>query len=198
LSESGRNPDKQGIEQNACKESETAKRQRERKGKSRMIRQKADIACDSVGSTLTVHIRGEIDHHTAADIRGEIDSILFERRPGRLVLNVSSVTFMDSSGLGLIMGRFSIMKELGGEMVVRDPSPEVKSILTLAGMERLLRVEYSDGPIPSRPPVTQKGRSGGQASRTPGRRATGGRPQGGGRSGRRPPLRPLKKTEPSA
>ena len=178
-----------------------------------MMKQKADIVCDSVGSTLTVHIRGEIDHHTAADIRGRIDDMLFQRRPRRLVLNLSSVTFMDSSGLGLIMGRFSVMKELGGEMAVCDPSPETRSILTLAGMERLVRVEYSDGHIPPQPPVTQKGRSGGQASRAPGNPAPGnpapGKPAPGnpapgirkpGRvgSGRKPTIRPLKKTEPPA
>ena len=51
---------------------------------------------------------------------------------------------MDSSGLGLIMGRYTVMKELGGDVVVYNPSREIQSILTLAGLERVVRVERVD------------------------------------------------------
>lgn len=103
---------------------------------------RAEFVCDTAGCFLTVHIRGEIDHHTAAGIRQGIDATLFEKRPKKLILDLSAVSFMDSSGLGLIMGRFSVMKELGGELTVWNPSRETRSILTLAGMERLIQIEY--------------------------------------------------------
>ncbi len=106
---------------------------------------RARILCDTVGATLSVHVRGEIDHHTAGEIRRGIDGELFEKRPKKLILDLSAVSFMDSSGLGLIMGRYSVMKELEGEMVVWNPSPETRSILTLAGMERMVRIEYPAG-----------------------------------------------------
>ncbi len=108
-------------------------------------RERAEFLCDTAGSILSIRIRGEIDHHTAAAIRGGIDAALFEKRPAKLILDLSAVSFMDSSGLGLIMGRYSVMKELGGEMVVFNPSRETRSILTLAGMERLLKIEYPRG-----------------------------------------------------
>lgn len=108
----------------------------------RIPRERAAFVCDSAGSILSVRIRGEIDHHTAAGIRQGIDGVLFEKRPKKLILDLSAVSFMDSSGLGLIMGRFSVMKELGGEMTVWNPSRETRAILTLAGMERLVRIEY--------------------------------------------------------
>ena len=54
---------------------------------------------------------------------------------------MSSVGFMDSSGLGLIMGRYAVMKELGGEVIVRDPSPAIEKIMLLAGMERVVKIE---------------------------------------------------------
>ena len=103
---------------------------------------RAEFLCDTAGSILSIRIRGEIDHHTAVSIRQGIDAALFEKRPKKLILDLSAVGFMDSSGLGLIMGRYSVMKELGGEMVVWNPSPETRSIITLAGMERMVRIEY--------------------------------------------------------
>ena len=115
-------------------------------------RERAEFLCDTAGSILSIHIRGEIDHHTASAIRRGIDEILFEKRPKKLILDLSAVGFMDSSGLGLIMGRYSVMKELGGEMTVWNPSPETRSILTLAGMERLVRIEYPKDSQPADPP----------------------------------------------
>ena len=105
-------------------------------------RERAEFLCDTAGSILSVHVRGEIDHHTASSIRQGIDATLFEKRPAKLILDLSAVSFMDSSGLGLIMGRYSVMKELGGDMTVWNPSPETRAILTLAGMERLVKILY--------------------------------------------------------
>ncbi len=124
-----------------------------------IMKQNADFVCDTTGSILTVRIRGEIDHHTASDIRSGIDAWLFERHPRCLAMDLSAVTFMDSSGLGLIMGRYSVMKELGGEMVVCDPSPDIQGILALAGMDRMVKVEYTR----QTPPPTSVPAGAGQA-----------------------------------
>ena len=105
---------------------------------------RAEFVCDVVGCFLTVRIRGEIDHHTAVTVRNGVDAAIFEKRPRRLIMDLSGVTFMDSSGLGLIMGRFTVMKELGGDVVVYNPSREIQSILNLAGLERVVRIEYTD------------------------------------------------------
>ena len=110
----------------------------------------ASFLCDAVGTTVTVYIRGEIDHHTAVSIRNGIDGMLFEKRPEKLILDLSGVSFMDSSGLGLIMGRLSVMKSLGGEMVLQQPSRETESMLRLAGMERLLSIVYSEEGAPEK------------------------------------------------
>ncbi len=150
---------------------------------------RASIVCDAAGSLLTVRIRGEIDHHTAIGIRRGIDALIAERRPGRLMLDLSAVSFMDSSGLGLIMGRLALLRELGGELVVWNPSPETCRILTLAGMERMVRIEYpagnagaSDTPAPSPSSTSRR------------RRATAGAAAGT----RRTPARPIKRKEKDA
>lgn len=99
------------------------------------------IRCAVCGTTLCVTILGEIDHHSAKGIREEIDRALFYHRPHRLTLSLSEVGFMDSSGLGLILGRYTRMCELGGDMVILDPTPQIEKILHLAGLEKKIPVE---------------------------------------------------------
>ena len=91
-----------------------------------------------------------------------------------MILDLSGVGFMDSSGLGLIMGRLSVMRSLGGEMAVRNPSRETESILRLAGMERLIPLEYSEGHGEELPPPMKKSYVKPEAVMTP-RRQSGKR-----------------------
>ena len=94
----------------------------------------------SDGALLCV-LYGEIDHHTARTIRAEIDTALMRAHPARLKLDLSRVSFMDSAGLGLILGRFKSASSIGADCVLLDPAPGVTRVLDLAGIERLIRVE---------------------------------------------------------
>ena len=94
--------------------------------------------CDGV---LEVRLGGEIDHHSAVFLREELDRLLWHKRPRRLVLNLARIEFMDSAGLGLLMGRYRLVKELGGAMALTAPNPRVLKILRLAGMERFFEIE---------------------------------------------------------
>ncbi len=96
---------------------------------------------DEKKDRVTLSLVGEIDHHSAALLRHEIDEMLMRVHPETLYIDLSSVDFMDSSGLGLIMGRFSLMTKIGGETVVINPSPRAKKILALAGMDKIIRIE---------------------------------------------------------
>ncbi len=93
------------------------------------------------GVTLKIKLRGEIDHHTAAVVRVNIDDLIHSRCPKILAMDMSAVDFMDSSGLGLIMGRYSQMKAAGGEMYILDPSSATEKIMGLAGMERMIKIK---------------------------------------------------------
>ncbi len=95
------------------------------------------------GEILKIKLRGEIDHHSAVAVRTAIDDMIRQKRPIKLVIDMSAIELMDSSGLGLIMGRYALMKEIGGQTVVLDPSPRVEKIMSLAGLERIVRVEYT-------------------------------------------------------
>lgn len=89
---------------------------------------------------LVAKICGDIDHHTAKYFRGEIDKAIRNANPLVLVLDFSEVTFMDSSGIGLVMGRYKIMSEMDGEVVVANPPAYIRKVLQLAGIHRLTRI----------------------------------------------------------
>ena len=108
-----------------------------------MIRSNHTFCAEYHDGTLRINLEGEIDHHSAVATRGEIDRLIYEYRPRRFELALSSIGFMDSSGLGLVMGRYNLVRELGGEMAVLDPSPAIMRIFKLAGMDRLIRIEQS-------------------------------------------------------
>ncbi len=92
-------------------------------------------------SSLKIRLHGEIDHHTAGTLRREIDEMIKKEKPEVLIIDMSAVDFMDSSGLGLIMGRYALMHESGGEVVLFEPSAAVEKILQLAGMDKVIKIE---------------------------------------------------------
>lgn len=91
-------------------------------------------------NALIIRVGGEIDHHSAVGIRTAIDRRLLEDHPRTVLMELSAVDFMDSSGLGLIMGRFALVRQYGGTLSVLDPSDAVLKMLRLAGMERMLSI----------------------------------------------------------
>jgi stage II sporulation protein AA (anti-sigma F factor antagonist) len=81
------------------------------------------------GTTLTASLHGEIDHHTAAIARSEIDMEIDRVKATGLNLDLSDISFCDSSGLGLVMGRLKKMRASGGNAVVLNPSERVEKVL---------------------------------------------------------------------
>lgn len=93
------------------------------------------------GTSMTAFIYGEIDHHTARIIRESIDSQAELGRPKELILNFLDVSFMDSSGIGLVMGRYKLMTALGGELKIINTSSSIRRMMRLAGLERIAKFE---------------------------------------------------------
>ena len=86
---------------------------------------------------ITARLSGEIDHHIAPAIRGEIDARCESCRPARLVLDFGRVGFMDSSGIGLVMGRYRMISLIGGRLEVVNIPKNLKKIFVLSGLENL-------------------------------------------------------------
>ena len=93
---------------------------------------------------IYVYLSGEIDHHSASLIRNGIDDAIIKKRPKYLVLNFKDVSFMDSSAIGLIMGRYKLMRSINGKLIVDDLSPSYIKIMRLAGLERLCELKESE------------------------------------------------------
>lgn len=88
----------------------------------------------------TALLSGDIDHHNAKLLREEIDFVLRENSPVKLILDFSEVDFMDSSGIGLVMGRCKLMQELNGSVKVRNPPDHIKKVMKLSGIDRLAKI----------------------------------------------------------
>lgn len=94
--------------------------------------------------TLTAELEGEIDHHCAKGIREQIDLEIDTLTPKNLILDFSGITFMDSSGIGLIMGRYKKLRSISGNLKIKNPSPNTLRVLRLAGMDRLAKIEREE------------------------------------------------------
>ncbi len=95
------------------------------------------LQLDFVEPNLTATLEGEIDHHSSQYLRNRIDEAVEATHPKRLTMDFSQVSFMDSSGIGLVMGRFKLMKQLGGSVEVTGASGSIKRVMTLAGLDKL-------------------------------------------------------------
>lgn len=92
------------------------------------------------GEVVTAHLSGEIDHHSAAGMREKIDNAIDCNMPSLLVLDFGSVSFMDSSGIGLVMGRYRTLQKSGAKMHITGASPQIEKVMKLAGMNRLASI----------------------------------------------------------
>lgn len=92
-------------------------------------------------AVITAYIIGDIDHHTAKEIREEIDMNVEGSLPEVLILDFKDVTFMDSSGIGLVMGRYKLMQSVGGEVRVANLSDHIRKVMKLAGLDRLAVID---------------------------------------------------------
>ena len=77
------------------------------------------VTLEVTNEEITAYLSGEIDHHSAVELRRRIDESVLSGTPERLILDFSGVTCMDSSGIGLIMGRWRLMQEQGGHLLVQ-------------------------------------------------------------------------------
>ena len=89
---------------------------------------------------MTAYLDGEIDHHNAVFIREEIDNAIMSSKPEVLKLDFDKVVFMDSSGIGLVMGRYRTLSLYGGKLIVSNLSPQFYRIMKLSGIEKIATI----------------------------------------------------------
>lgn len=89
--------------------------------------------------TLTARLDGEIDHHHVLFLRAALDRVLNDCRATALIFDLSRVDFMDSSGIGLLIGRYKQMQSRGGQTYISASNVQVDRLLHLSGIDSLIR-----------------------------------------------------------
>ena len=90
------------------------------------------------GKLITAAISGDIDHHIARELRMELDEVINLSRPEMLIIDMENVGFMDSSGIGLILGRLKTVRAYGGEVLIKNAQPNIAAVIKLSGLSNLL------------------------------------------------------------
>ncbi len=93
------------------------------------------------GEVTTAYICGEIDHHSAPSIRAKIDNAIDVNMPSLLVLDFTRVSFMDSSGIGLVMGRYRNLMRHKAKLHITGASPQIYKVMKLSGIEKLATID---------------------------------------------------------
>ena len=95
---------------------------------------------ETEGKTLTVHLYGELDHHYASLLRVEVDARIKKETPKVLLIDLTNMIFMDSSGLGFIMGRLRRMQKNEGTLKLINTNRAVERMINMAGIDKFIEI----------------------------------------------------------
>jgi stage II sporulation protein AA (anti-sigma F factor antagonist) len=93
---------------------------------------------------LCIRLSGELDHHFADKLRKQTVNAIESYNIRHIILNLEHLSFMDSSGLGVILGRYKQIKQLNGEMVVCAISPPIQRLFDMSGLFKIIRLEPTE------------------------------------------------------
>lgn len=92
------------------------------------------------GTTLTISLPAEIDHHSSEQIRREADRLVQKKNIRCILFDFSDAVFMDSSGIGMMIGRYKMMRFMGGSVMAINVGERMKQILTMSGICRVIDI----------------------------------------------------------
>lgn len=111
-----------------------------------------DIRINHTDSVLTVFLVGEIDHHNADELREKLDKTYERSGCKHMVFDFSQVTFMDSSGIGLIIGRYRNAEKRGGHVSIAGMNDEIRRIYQISGLAKIVsQLETADAAKEGKP-----------------------------------------------
>ncbi len=99
-----------------------------------------ELICTTKDNALVATLSGELDHHNAAGIRKALEDRFAAAGVAHLIFDLSKLRFMDSSGLGILIGRYKTVAALGGKTCIAAPSEQADRLLRLAGMHKIMPV----------------------------------------------------------
>ena len=89
---------------------------------------------------LIIRLDGDLDHHYAAKVRSAVDGAVMAGDVTRVIFDFSGVGFMDSSGIGVIMGRYKLMRSIGGSVAVFGFSPTLDKLIAMSGIKKIVEI----------------------------------------------------------
>ena len=103
-----------------------------------------DVISKDAGRELTLTLRGELDHHGAKDVMQRMELALDAALPIKLTLDFSGVSFMDSSGIAVVMRALKRMRAMGGSAAIKNVPPQAKKVFTAAGIFHIVPLEEGE------------------------------------------------------
>lgn len=102
------------------------------------------VTLETKQDVLVVRLKGELDHHTAEELRTKVDGVLRDERIRHIVLSLAGCTFMDSSGIGVILGRYKQILARSGEMIVCSLNPTIYRIFEMSGLFKVIKFRENE------------------------------------------------------
>ena len=99
------------------------------------------VSCKSGQRILTAALSGELDHHGARQVMEELDRQIELELPRQLVVDMGGVTFMDSSGIAVLLRAYRRMAQLEGNMTVTNVPDQAERVFRAAGLHRIIKFE---------------------------------------------------------
>lgn len=89
---------------------------------------------------LLVKVTGELDHHLAAKVKEEADNKMRCSNAVNVIFDFSELSFMDSSGIGVIMGRYKKVRTLGGRVIAYGVNAQILRIMEMSGIDKIIKL----------------------------------------------------------
>ncbi|HHY78067.1 MAG TPA: anti-sigma F factor antagonist [Clostridiales bacterium] len=96
------------------------------------------VSFETLNNTLIIKLNGELDHHSSTYIRDSIDEAILKKNPRNIIFDMSGLNFMDSSGIGVIIGRYKQITSNGGKVGIVSMKPQIKRIYEICGLKRII------------------------------------------------------------
>ncbi len=96
------------------------------------------MTIDVMGEAMIIRPKGELDHHYAQEIREKADKIILKGEIRKVIFDFTNVLFMDSSGIGVIMGRYRLMEAIKGSVCAFGANERIKRLIKMSGLSRVI------------------------------------------------------------
>lgn len=96
------------------------------------------IVFGKVKNSLIIKLFGELDHHSSEYIKEKIDMEIMKNNPKNIIFDMESLAFMDSSGIGVIIGRYKLITANGGKAAIVNLKPQIKRIYEICGLKKII------------------------------------------------------------